>query len=221
RSLDLLIINGGGQLTEWGGPWEFPYTIFKWIWLARLAKVRRVFLNVGAGPLTTPLSKFFVRHALQLADYASFRDEESRTLACHIGFTGRSRVFPDSVYSLTRPQPRWPRPYCGQGKASVGLAPMPYCDPRAFPEKNQAVYDALVEKLGRFGSWLLGEGYSLVLFGSDIGVDPLAIADVRAVIAADQSGVTDSPPIITERVGSTEELLGAMSAMDYIVTCRF
>src|SRR5271168_331090 len=30
RSFDLLIISGGGQLLDsWGGPWAFPYTIFK------------------------------------------------------------------------------------------------------------------------------------------------------------------------------------------------
>ena len=34
RSLDLLIICGGGQLLDaWGGPWQFPYTLFKWVLL--------------------------------------------------------------------------------------------------------------------------------------------------------------------------------------------
>src|ERR1700730_17374535 len=61
RSFDLLIISGGGQLTEKDGPWGFPYTIFKWVVLARSAGVRDTFLNVGAGPLTRPLSKFFSR----------------------------------------------------------------------------------------------------------------------------------------------------------------
>ena len=69
RSFDLLVISGGGQLLDcWGGPWDFPYTIWKWIFLARLARVKRVFLNVGAGPLENPLSIFFVMRALRLAD---------------------------------------------------------------------------------------------------------------------------------------------------------
>ncbi|HLQ76485.1 MAG TPA: polysaccharide pyruvyl transferase family protein, partial [Terriglobia bacterium] len=62
RSLDLLIITGGGQLIEspeapWsflGGSWQFPATIFKWILLARLARVRTMALNVGAGPIARP-----------------------------------------------------------------------------------------------------------------------------------------------------------------------
>ena len=55
RSLDLLIISGGGQLLDsWGGPWKFPYTIFKWTLLAKLSGEKCYFLNVGAGPLTYP-----------------------------------------------------------------------------------------------------------------------------------------------------------------------
>ena len=62
KSLDLLVISGGGQLLDcWGGPLEFPYTIWKWVFLARLARVKRVFLNVGAGPIDHRLSMFFVR----------------------------------------------------------------------------------------------------------------------------------------------------------------
>src|SRR5215472_5977822 len=100
KSFDLLIISGGGQLTEKDGPWGFPYTIFKWVVLARSAGVRCMFLNVGAGPLTQPLSKFFVTRALLAADYVSLRDNESQALVCKIGFTSESRVCPDSVYGL-------------------------------------------------------------------------------------------------------------------------
>src|SRR5258708_19623140 len=60
KSFDLLIISGGGQLTEKDGPWGFPYTIFKWVVLARSAGVRGMFLNLGAGPLTPPLTNFFL-----------------------------------------------------------------------------------------------------------------------------------------------------------------
>jgi polysaccharide pyruvyl transferase WcaK-like protein len=100
KSVDLLIISGGGQLTEKDGPWGFPYTIFKWVVLARSAGLRCMFLNLGAGPLTQPLSKFFVTRALLNADYVSLRDDKSRALVHEIGFRGKSPVFPDSVYGL-------------------------------------------------------------------------------------------------------------------------
>jgi polysaccharide pyruvyl transferase WcaK-like protein len=221
RPLDLLIINGGGQLTEWGGPWQFPYTIFKWTLLARLAHVRCVFLNVGAGPLTHPLSKFLVRQALFSSDYASFRDEESRTLVRQIGFTGRSQVFPDSVYSLDLPALDGANRIGRRGKPIVGIAPMPYCDPRAFPEKDQLVYDRFIRELGLFASWLLRIDYCVALFGSDIGIDPLAIEDLRNALTSESDIPEDSHSIISEAVTSGDELLAKMSLMDYVVTCRF
>jgi polysaccharide pyruvyl transferase WcaK-like protein len=221
RSLDALIINGGGQLTEWGGPWAFPYTIFKWTLLARLARVRSVFLNVGAGPLTRPLSTFFVRRALRLAAYASFRDEESRVLVREIGFTGTARVFPDSAYSLELPAldgaVRLQRP----AKATVGIAPMPYCDPRVFHEKDQRVYDSLIRKLASFASWLVRNDYRVALFSSDIGLDPLAIADLHSALRSDLGLTESSPSILSEPLSSADDLLAQMSSMDYVVTCRF
>jgi polysaccharide pyruvyl transferase WcaK-like protein len=219
-SFDLLIINGGGQLMEWGGPWQFPYTIFKWIALARLANVRCLFLNVGAGPLTHPLSKFFVRRALLFADYASFRDEHSRALVHQVGFTGRSQVFPDSVYSLDIPALNVCNGSPRRGKGLVGIAPMPYCDPRVFPEKDQLVYDGFIRKLGLFASWLIRKDYCVSLFGSDIGIDPLAIEDLENALGT-QRDVANSDCIINDTVRSAEELFAKMSLMNYVVTCRF
>jgi polysaccharide pyruvyl transferase WcaK-like protein len=92
-----LIVSGGGQLTERGGPWSFPYALFTWSILAKLAGVRFLFLNVGAGPLNHPLSKFFIPKALRAAEYVSFRDKPSQDLATEIGYTGKSYVCPDNV----------------------------------------------------------------------------------------------------------------------------
>jgi polysaccharide pyruvyl transferase WcaK-like protein len=220
RSLDLLVICGGGQLTEWGGPWGFPYTIFKWVLLARCVRVRCVFLNLGAGPLNHPLSKFFVTRALLAADYVSFRDKESRALAYEIGFTGESRVCPDSVYSLEVTSPSLSS--LGEREQSVvGVAPMPYCDPRVYPaEKDQVVYDEVIRKLAGFGSWLVAHSYSLALFGTDIGVDPLAIGDLQVALR-NHHHMAAGQYIVNDSVKSLQDLLATIAAMDYVVTCRF
>ena len=69
-----------------------------------MARLRRVFLNVGAGPLKHRLSMFFVKRALRFADYISFRDEKSQTLIQQIGFSGKSKVVTDNVYCLEIPR---------------------------------------------------------------------------------------------------------------------
>jgi len=222
KSFDLLIISGGGQLTEKDGPWGFPYTIFKWVVLARSAGVRCMFLNVGAGPLTLSLSKFFVTRALLAADYVSFRDDKSRALVHEIGFTGESRVCPDSVYGLEgattsgNPLERRPQPI-------VGFAPMPYPDrdPHGYrAEKDQIVYDEFIRKLAIFGSWLVGQSYALTTFGTDIGVDPVAIEDFQKALLS-HHGVSSSQCSVNHSVRSMHDLLATMSGMDYVVTCRF
>ena len=219
KSFDLLIISGGGQLTQKDGPWGFPYTIFKWVVLARSAGIRCMFLNVGAGPLTQPLSKFFVTRALLAADYVSLRDNESQALVCKIGFTSESRVCPDSVYGLGVVEENGsPLDRCAQ--PIVGLAPMPYPGLRAdLAAKDQNVYDEIIRKLAIFASWLVGQSYALTIFGTDIGVDPLAIEDLQMTLLRDHNITASQYGVIHPE--SVRDLLAKMSRMDYVVTCRF
>jgi polysaccharide pyruvyl transferase WcaK-like protein len=221
-SLELLIISGGGQLTEKDGPWGFPYTIFKWVLLAKSAAVKCIFLNVGAGPLTRPFSKFFVTRALMAADYVSFRDEKSQALAYEIGFTGESHVCPDSVYGLEGTTPNGSQ-VGKRAQAIVGFAPMPYPDPDPSgysAGKDQIVYDQFIRKLANFASWLVDKSYALAIFGTDIGVDPLAIEHLQLALLSLHS-ISPSQYSVTHSVNSPQELLATISRMDYVVTCRF
>ncbi len=222
NSFDFLIISGGGQLTEKNGPWGFPYTIFKWVVLARSAGISCVFLNVGAGPLSQPLSKFFVRRALLAADYVSLRDQESQALIREIGFTGESRVFPDSAYGLeaVTTEDRARETGC---QPIVGFSPMPYPDPDAsghLTEKDQIVYETFIRKLASFASRLVSRSHSLALFGTDFGVDPPAIEDLQRALLK-YHGISSRQCCVDRPVKSVRDLLAAMSAMDYVVTCRF
>jgi polysaccharide pyruvyl transferase WcaK-like protein len=220
RSFDLLIISGGGQLLDsWGGPWKFPYTVFKWTLLAKLSRTKCYFLNVGAGPLAHPLGKWFVRSALRLADYVSFRDEDSRALIQTIGFAGKSWVSPDCVYALD-PSAHRSQDKTKQHEPVVGLAPMAYCDPRVYWQKDQAVYEDFISNLASFGSWLSENRYSLSLFSTDIFFDSQTIEDLKAALANGNVNLL-SHRVKHERIEAIEGLLSRMYSMDYIVTCRF
>src|SRR5262249_23095448 len=222
RSVDLLIISGGGQLTEKDGSWGFPYTIFKWIVLAKSVGVRCIVLNVGAGPLTRPLSKAFVTRALRAADYVSLRDVKSQRLLQQIGFTGASQVCPDSVYCLDVAMAK-ASPSERSGQTVVGFAPMPYPDIGTVENRyksDQTVYDEFIRKLAIFAAWLIGRSYSLTMFGTDIGVDPLAIATLQTALLT-HHGIPPSRYGVNGSVKSVHDLLTAMAAMDYVVTCRF
>jgi polysaccharide pyruvyl transferase WcaK-like protein len=217
RALDILVISGGGQLTERDGPWAFPYTLWKWVLLSRSCNVETIFLNVGAGPLMSRLGKTFTRRALDAAEYVSFRDTESQVLVREIGFAGRSSIVHDSVYSLQCPSFAFSPANPGT-RLRVGFAAVPFGDPRLHPkEKDSVVYDRFLDKCIKIINGLVNQGYLVTLFGTDVGVDALVNADILARLR-EQGAVT--LPEYAE-VETVEGLLRVMSAMDYIVTCRF
>jgi polysaccharide pyruvyl transferase WcaK-like protein len=173
--------------------------------------------------LTQPLSKFFARQALRAADYVSLRDDKSRALVRKIGFTGESRVYPDCVYGIEVATTKSSARETGS-QGIVGLAPMPYPDPDpggGYPvEKDQIVYDAFIGKLASFASWLASRSYALELFGTDVGVDPLAIKDLQKTLLSSH-GILLPHCGIDHSVKLARDLLATMSRMDYVVTCRF
>jgi len=217
KSFDLLIVSGGGQLTERGGPWSFPYAIFVWTRMARRAGLRCIFLNVGAGPLNRPLSRFFVRHALNAADYVSFRDRQSQQLAQSLGYNGSPLVFPDNVYGIELDLPA--RRAIHGARPVVGINPMPYpfCDLPKVPADAQEMQDQFIGKMADFTSLLAQDGFAIRFFGSDLRWDPLEIEHLRKVlIDRHRISLSEYLPITT-----VDELLGRMSQMDRVVTCRY
>lgn len=220
RSLDLLIISGGGQLSElWHGPWSHPYTIFKFSLLSKLAGKKLYILNVGAGPLKHSLSRFFVKCVVELADYRSFRDQESEDLIRSVGVKSETHVYPDSAYALEvgdhlRSTDR------SNSKPTVGLNLIPYCDPRVWPRKDAAVYDEYLAKLTRFSARLLELGYDLRVFTTEMSLDQPAMEDLKTRLLSKFS------PQLVNRVfppasWGVQDVLEQMSEFDFIVTSKF
>lgn len=216
-NLDLLVIAGGGQLTERDGTWAFPFTLFKWVLLARSCGLRCLFVNVGAGPLSRPLAKAFVRRALAAADNVSFRDSQSQALAHDIGFSGPSRVFPDGVYALALPG-SLATPAIPRDRPLVGFAPVPFGDPRFHPAKKDAgVYGQFLAKCRAIVTFLIQQGNCVRLFGTDVGVDGAVNADILSGLR--NQGAIDSPECCEPE--TVAALLKTISEMDYVITCRF
>jgi polysaccharide pyruvyl transferase WcaK-like protein len=219
-SLDLLIISGGGQLSElWRGPWAHPYTIFKFSLLTKLAGKKLYFLNVGAGPLKHPLSRFFARCAVQLADYRSFRDDDSQELVRSLGVKSKTHVYPDPAYALEVADQL--RSACrSRATPIVGLNPIGFCDPRIWPRQDQSLYNAYLEKLTRFSVWLLEQGYTLRVFTTETSVDRRAIEDLKGRLLSRRSPESVRAIFPGASLG-LKEVLHEMSEFDFIVTSKF
>jgi polysaccharide pyruvyl transferase WcaK-like protein len=218
RTFDILVISGGGQLLDsWGGPWKYPYTIFKWVLLAKLSSTKCYFLNVGAGPLEHPLSKLFVRRALFLADYVSFRDKKSKALMNKIGYTGNAQVFPDCVYGFDVPPFITSR--IASDKPVVGISPMAYCDPRRYYIRDQKAYEDYLRKLTLFGAWL-SSSHRVTLFSTDIWFDSSTLQELDSALR-NQPDMDSTCLLAHEPITNMEDLLSQMASMDFIITCRF
>ena len=98
RSLDLLIMAGGGQLCDLYA--DLPYNVFKFCVLAKIAKTPVFIVGVGVDLLRGPVSKFFVRWSVRLARYVSFRSVESQTLVRSLGVKRQTHVCPDPAYGF-------------------------------------------------------------------------------------------------------------------------
>ena len=218
RGLDVLIISGGGQLGDlWNGPWSHPYTILKFAVLTRLAGKKLYFFNVGAGPLDHWLSRLFVRFAVQLGSYRSFRDEDSQQLIVRLGVKGQSFVYPDPVYALELCE--LTSPFRGRRSPPVvGINPFGYCDPRVWPRKDVGLYQAYLDKIVQFTNWLLDRGYVVHIFTTEISVDRFSIQDLKSRL---HSRVGPSGLVFRGESESVKDVLRKIAECDLIVTSKF
>ncbi len=217
--LDILIVAGSAQLFDYfGGAWGFPYTLLKWSVLAKVRRIRLVFLSVGAGPINSDLSRFFLRCSLLLANYRSYRDDSSRRLIESIGVAGPDPVFPDMAFSLDTAIPGRSR-HSGNARI-VGMNPMPFFALHYWPERDPNIYQAYVEKLADFGLWLIGHGHKVLLFPTQLRADPVVINDIIArMVAVGPPDVQEH--LISQPIGTFEDLLSQISLTDIVIATRF
>src|SRR5881397_1822997 len=202
----MLIMAGTGMLDDFGiRPFDLHYEIFKWSLLAKLRRCKLLFVSVGTGRLEHPLSRWFVKAALALADYRSYRDRSSRDLLGSLGIAARRDfVYPDLVFSFPRPAiRREPRHRTGP---VVGLGLMEYYGRGCRPEHGRAIYHEYIEKVTTFVAWLLQRGYTVRLLIGDVVYDSRASDDVIGRLK-ERHVVYDESRLIHGPVSSVDQLI--------------
>ncbi|MHB8534196.1 MAG: polysaccharide pyruvyl transferase family protein [Sulfuricaulis sp.] len=222
KGVDLLIVAGSQQLIDYvaGGAWGHPYTLFKWALIARLQKTKIVFLSCGAGPVRTLLGRFFIRNALALAEYRSYRDELSKKCIEQLGVAGPDPVFPDLVYSFSVKETIPEGTTSAGAKPIVGINPLPFLEPRYWVGGSARNYEIYTGILADFASWLIQRGYAVLLFPTQLRADPPVIEDIRMLM--DKNGVPDMEKNIIDRpVHSFDDLVSVISMTDIVIATRF
>ena len=221
KDFDFLIISGGGQLDDsYGGAWSHPYALMKWVMIAKFRKTPVAFVSVGAGPIKSKLSQWFIKTALSKALYRSYRDESSKNLISEIGFKRNDFVYPDLAHSLDFSIYHGNTEIANHRYLTVGVGPMVYCDPRSWPRRDINRYHKYLSKLASFVHWLLEQKHRVVLFPGVSGADQLAIRDLTTFIS--QMNVQIPSDQVKEiNVDSVHDLLSGISHTDIVVASRF
>ncbi len=217
---DALVVPGTGLLTDavslynWG-----PYDLFRWSIAARLCRCKILFVSVGAGPLYSRAGRFFVKTALSLADFRSYRDESSLRYLEGIGFrAGNDPVYPDLAFSL--PESMVPRSHDGEGRRPVvGLGLMEYAGRISVERPTTTVYSAYLEALVEFTEWLFAHEYDVRLLIGD-RVDTHVTHEFKSLLKK-RSVMYGEERIIDEPIASVDDLLKQLATTDVVVATRF
>lgn len=221
RTTDVLIIPGTGLLTDaYSRPFGWPYHIFIWCVTAKLCGCNLLFISVGAGPIYHPLSKWFIKTALFLADYRSYRDAGTLQYLRSVGVaTQGDRVVPDLAFLL----PPGMLGRCNARRKAqrpvIGVGLMHYAGRLSVARPLEQTYQCYLQALAQFVVWLLEHEYDVSLLIGDATDDMHVVHDLQDVLrqhsTADMSRIVDAP-ILT-----VEELLTRLSETDAVVATRF
>ena len=169
RSFKMLIVSGGGQIDDyWGGPMGHPYSLFRWALIAKATKTKFVFLSVGVCSIDSKVSKFFIKIALRLSNYRSYRDQGSLNLISDLSFTKCDNVFPDLAFSYPL---KMKTDFVDYGnlipKLKIGLSPIAYLSEELWPKNNKAFFNRYLNCMIDFIVYLIKRDHEIFLFATD------------------------------------------------------
>jgi polysaccharide pyruvyl transferase WcaK-like protein len=220
KGTDMLIVPGTGLITDTFGLYDWgPYSMFKWVLMAKLRRSKVLFVSVGAGPVRRGLGRVLVKAALSLADYRSYRDDSTRDYLSGIGFAAeRDRVYPDLVFGLPQELLSRGRGAGEDARRVVGLGLMAHVMMFSAADPRPDTYTAYLDSLAAFAIWLLDNDYDIRLLLGDH--DTIVIEEFRSALQA-RLGNYDEDRIIEQPITSVDDVLAELAATDVVVATRF
>jgi polysaccharide pyruvyl transferase WcaK-like protein len=213
RGVDLVIASGGGQIDDyWGGPWRHPFALFKWAFIARATGARFALLSVGTCTISG-LSRIFIRWALGLASYRSYRDQRSKAQLGWLSATRDDPVYPDLVFSY-RPAAR-PHSIMELSRRLVAVSPIAYLSRHGWPIRDDGIADHYMNSLLGLCRNLAQEDYELLFFTSDSADLPVLHA-----LRASLGDLANSPTIAFPPTLTVSDLITALAPASYVVASR-
>jgi polysaccharide pyruvyl transferase WcaK-like protein len=221
KNSNLLIMTGTGMVADYAiGPFDLHYDLFRWAIAAKLCRCKLLFVSVGGGPIRHPLSKYFVKTALALADYRSYRDVSSKDHLEAIGVdVTNDAVYPDLAFSLPRVVTPVHHDPDRQGIV-VGVGVMNYRNRFGRSGNDETIYRDYLGRIASFVVRLLERRYTVRVLIGDFIWDQGVRRDLRRELEERGCNYEDGR-IIDEPASSVDELLTQLASVDVVVSSRF
>jgi polysaccharide pyruvyl transferase WcaK-like protein len=222
RGVSALLVTGTGILTDHGeGTLGFPYQLFKWCAATRLRGGKVLYVSVGAESISQPLARLFLRNALRMADYRSYRDAHSMAVLRRNGMrTEGDPIFPDLAFSLALPAPD---PEAARGARSapiVAVGLYNYRVPGPGDAEARAAYEGYLDKICGLIGWLQARGCTVRVIVGDLAYDAAVRSDLRALLQ--RRGASLSADVFADApAASWQQLLGQLEPVDFVIASRF
>lgn len=223
RTTDLLIVSGGGQLDEeWGGPWGHPYALFKWAVAAWVARVPYAIASVGCCQVKSFCSRVFLRAALKMSRYRSYRETNTRSIVASLmQKAAQDSVVPDLALSLSpsmMPEPAGIRTIAGD-RPTVAISPIAYAKPKVWPNKDCSLYVRYLQEMATVVSVLLNRGFFLVFVYSALEDDESVIPELLDRLD-DESKVKLTEQAHFPAISCWKDFVASVQDVDLLIASR-
>ena len=215
--IDVMVIPGTGILDDFQEtPFGWPFIIYWWCLAARLRGIRIAFVSIGAGQIRNALSRWFLKSAVRMAAYRSYRDDFSLRYVESLGVDiSADHRFPDIAFGLGEPAPTVETDR-RQKPATIGIGVMGYRGWERDHADADAIYRAYVGKITLVARRLLEDGHDVRLFMGDTA-DERALDDVRTALA----DVPEATRLSATRTASLAEVMEEILKIDVAIVSRY
>ena len=220
KGTHMLIVPGTGLLTDaYARPFGWPYYIYKWSLIAKMRGCKLLFVSVGAGPIYHPLSRWFIKSALRMANFRSYRETSAVEYLNSIGFsTHNDRFFPDLAFDL--PTAILPNGDVRRGhRPIIGIGLMHYAGRLSVEQPRNSTYVAYLKTFALFVEWLFAQHYDVSLLVGDASNDVHVVQELKDLLK--ERGSYDQSRIIDAPILTVENLLTRLAETDAVVATRF
>ena len=213
HGVDLIIVPGTGILDDFNeDPFGWPFAVMRWSLAAKLGGARMAFVSIGAGPVTHPLSRFFVKTASSLAAYRSYRDAVSYNFIKSLNVDmHQDHVSADIAFALYKPADERSK----NTDPCIGLGIMTYRGWRKRELDSAVIYENYLRKMTEVIEALLQGGRQVRLLTGDVG-DFEAVNDLRKRITT-----PNFHKVIFEPVNSLHDLMQQIAQTDMVIASRY